>query len=216
MKTNQLMTVCFPSGELRVWHKTGMGSLTDLFNIGNKMRAMEGKSAANITLFQQSNATQEFIKVIMEEQGIQYDQVINVTGRGKSSRTEANLHLLVYAAQYLSTRFHYQVIDTFIKGKLLEWRDTSGDQFKLLNAAIDNHLPGRTNQDGDTKSNTGIYIQVAIRLKGKLLSPECAGWNAASAEELRERARIEEKLVGLLELGLVRDYDHLKEIIDKV
>lgn len=126
MKTDQLMTVCFPQGDLHISHKSMMGSLTDLFNIGNKIRVMEGKGIANMTLFVNSASTQEFIRIICEEQACHPDSVITKTGRGKSSRTEANLHLLIYAAEYLSTRFHYQVIDTFITGKLLQLRDDGG------------------------------------------------------------------------------------------
>ena len=135
MKTNQLMAVCFPEGTLHIGHLTKMGSLTDLFNVGNKMRILEGESAANLTLFVQSKATQEFIAECMAAQNVPYSDIIRITGRGKSSRTEANLHLLIYAARYLSVKFHYQVIDTFINNKILQGRDDSGDQFNALNIA---------------------------------------------------------------------------------
>ena len=49
MKTDQKLTVSFPEGDMNIWHLTGFGSLTDMFNIGNRMRAAEGKRAANIT-----------------------------------------------------------------------------------------------------------------------------------------------------------------------
>ena len=212
MKTNQLMAVCFPHGELHINHKSMMGSLTDLFNIGNKMRVLENKSAANMTHFIKAHATQEFIRVICEEQGCQPDEVIKQTGRGKASRTEANLHLLIYAAEYLSTRFHYQVIDTFIVGKLLQLRDDGGDEFKLLNTAIDRYLPGR-----DGKDNRGCYINIAkiIRSRCNLVKPEnVPTWNQPEADSLAQTKRydLQHKLVSLLELGVVRDWDHLKDL----
>ena len=210
MKTNQLMTVCFPEGTLRIGHLTKMGSLTDLFNIGNKMRVLEGKSPANITHFVNSKDTQDFITEIVSAQGIQRETVVRTTGRGKSSRTEANLHLLIYAAQYLSTKFHYQVIDTFINNKILQWRDDSGDQFIALNIAIDAYLPDRQGKD-----NKGVFIQVAKRLKTKLLS-EDGNWNDATFEQLEARAKMEKSLVQFLQLGMVRDYEHLKEVIAKL
>ena len=210
MKTDQIMTVCFPEGALHIGHKTKMGSLTDLFNIGNKMRALEGKSPANMTLFVQSKATQDFIAECMEAQNLPYDAVICKAGRGKASRTEASLHLMIYAAQYLSVKFHYQVIDTFIKGKLLDWRDDSGDQFIALNAAIDAYLPGRHGKD-----NKGVFIQTAVLLKAKL-KPDGGSWNTASHQQLEARAKTERSLVQLLQLGVVRDWEHLKELIDKI
>ena len=210
MKTNQMMTICFPEGTLGIGHKTKMGSLTDLFSIGNKMRVAEGKTPANMTHFIQSKATQEFIAECMTAQNISYNDIVRTEGRGKSARTEACLHFMIYAAQYLSVKFHYQVIDTFINNKILQWRDDSGDQFAALNVAIDAYLPDR-----EGKNNKGIFIQVAMRLKAKL-KPEGDNWNTASALQLEERAKIEKSLVQLLQLGVVRDYEHLKELIDKI
>ena len=217
MKTDQLMTVCFPQGDLHISHKSMMGSLTDLFSIGNKIRVMEGKGIANMTLFVNSASTKEFISIICEEQACHPDSVITKTGRGKSSRTEANLHLLIYAAEYLSTRFHYQVIDTFITGKLLQLRDDGGDEFGVLNRAIDRYLPGREGK----ASNQGCYINIAkvIRRRCNLVKPENdETWNQSLANKDAQLARYEmqHKLVNLLELGLVRDWEHLKELAGKV
>ena len=217
MKTDQLMTVCFPQGDLHISHKSMMGSLTDLFNIGNKMRVMEGKGVANMTLFINSASTQGFIRIICEEQACHPDSVITRTGRGKSSRTEASLHLLIYAAEYLSTRFHYQIIDTFITGRLLQLRNDGGDEFGMLNRAIDRYLPGREGK----ASNQGCYINIAkiIRRRCNLVKPENdETWNQSIANKDAQLARYEmqHKLVNLLELGLVRDWEHLKELVDRV
>ena len=217
MKTDQLMTVCFPQGDLHISHKSMMGSLTDLFNIGNKMRVMEGKGVANMTLFINSASTQEFIRIICEEQACHPDSVITRTGRGKSSRTEASLHLLIYAAEYLSTRFHYQIIDTFITGRLLQLRNDGGDEFGMLNRAIDRYLPGREGK----ASNQGCYINIAkiIRRRCNLVKPENdETWNQSIANKDAQLARYEmqHKLVNLLELGLVRDWEHLKDLAERV
>ena len=118
--------------------------------------------------------------------------------------------MMIFAAEYLSPRFHLEVIDAFINNKILEWRDVSGDEFKALNIAIDNYLPGR-----DGKSNKGIYINTAKMLLGKV-NPSITTWNDATADELRERAVIENKLVTTLHLGLIRDWEHMKEIIEKI
>ena len=211
------MTVCFPQGDLHINHKSMMGSLTDLFNIGNKMRVMEDKGVANMTLFINSASTQEFIRIICEEQACHPDSVITRTGRGKSSRTEASLHLLIYAAEYLSTRFHYQIIDTFITGRLLQLRNDGGDEFGMLNRAIDRYLPGREGK----ASNQGCYINIAkiIRRRCNLVKPENdETWNQSIANKDAQLARYEmqHKLVNLLELGLVRDWEHLKDLAERV
>ena len=206
MKTNQLMTVAFSCGEVEIFHKTAMGSLTQLWRTGNMMRSSEGSREANITKFLDSGKTQNFIAAI-EKQGI---KAIEKTGRGKTARTWACLELMIYAAEYLSTDFHLEVIQTFIKGKLLDFRDESGDNFKALNVAIDKHLP-----DIENRSIKGIRIQIAKLIKHKV-NPEVISWNLATADDLRYRSEIEDKVTTMLNLDLVNDYDHLKEVIGKI
>lgn len=207
MKTNQLMKVAFSHGEVEVFHKTAMGSLTQLWNCGNTIRGLNGKSPANLSRFLKSSSTVEFISIAEKESGC---KAFEVTGRGNTKRTWASMHLMIYAAEYLSAQFHYEVIDTFIKGKLLDYRDESGDNFKAMNVAIDNNLPGRAGKD-----NKGLRIQIAKKIKHKV-NPEIVSWNFASSEDLRYRSDLEDKITMLLSMGLVDSYDHLKELIDKL
>ena len=171
------------------------------------MRVNNGMAVPQLNNFLQSQSTKDFIEVCERKTG---KPCIEVTGRGKNGRTWASIHMMIYAAEYLSTEFHFEVIDAFINNKILEWRDVSGDEFKALNIAIDNYLPNR-----EEKSNKGIYINVA-RMLLKKVNPELSSWNDASADELRDRASIENKLVTTLKLGLIKDWEHMKEIIEKI
>lgn len=195
-------------GEIEVFHKTAMGDLTQLWRVGNASRASEGKRPPNITHFLNSKSTQEFIDICKEEN--HGNPVIEKTGKGKNARTYASVHFLIYAAEYLSARFHYQVIDVFVNQKILEYRDSGGDKFKALNMVIDNKLPGR-----EGKSNKGIYIQVAKMLRDKCELGD-RSWNTATADELRQRDSLEQKIADILDLNLVKDWDHLKELIEKM
>jgi len=114
VNTNQLLTAAFPEGDMHIWHLTGMGSLTDLFRIGNRMRAIEGKDHANMTHFVNSKATQEYINIICKNQGCTRESVVRTVGKGKASRTEANQHFLIYAAEYLSPELRYLVMNSFL------------------------------------------------------------------------------------------------------
>ena len=207
MKTNQLMSVAFSEGVVNVFHNTAMGDLTQLWKVGTIMRVNNGMAVPQLNNFLQSQSTKDFIEVCERKT---WKPCIEVTGRGKNGRTWASIHMMIYAAEYLSTEFHFEVIDAFINNKILEWRDVSGDEFKALNIAIDNYLPNR-----EEKSNKGIYINVA-RMLLKKVNPALSSWNDASADELRERATIENKLVTTLHLGLIRDWEHMKEIIEKI
>ena len=207
MKTNQLMSVAFSEGVVNVFHNTAMGDLTQLWKVGTIMRVNNGMAVPQLNNFLQSQSTKDFIDVCERKTG---KPCIEVTGRGKNGRTWASIHMMIYAAEYLSTEFHFEVIDAFINNKILEWRDVSGDEFKALNIAIDNYLPNR-----EEKSNKGIYINVA-RMLLKKVNPDLSSWNDASADELRDRATIENKLVTTLQLGLIKDWEHMKEIIEKI
>ncbi len=207
MKTNQLMKVAFSSGEVEVFHKTAMGNLTQLWSCGNSIRISDGKSAANLTRFLSSEATRSFMEVAEKKSG---QKCFEVTGAGNKKRTWASIHLMIYAAEHLSPEFHYEVIDTFVKGKILDLRDEGGDEFKAMAFAINTKLPERGGKD-----NKGVMIQVSKAIKSKV-NPELCSWNNADADDLRYRLKIEEKIISLLELDLVKNYNHLIELISKM
>jgi hypothetical protein len=216
MKTNQLMTVALPSGTLDIYHKTAVGSLTDLFNLGNGQRILDGKKVINQTLFIKSKATQEFIQIIAKELNIKPEEIVFSKGKGKGSKTYAQLHFLIYAAEKLSPTFHFHVIDIFLSKHLLQLRDDGGNVFKTLNLAIDQWLPDRKG-----KYNMGCYIQVATLLRAKIF-PEIEFfeqgvniWNTdrATYDKQYLREDYEDKLVSFLKAKLIKDFSHLKEII---
>ena len=211
MKTNQLLSVSIGTEHIEAWHKTGMVSLTDLFRAGNIYRGASGVSPANQSLFIQSAKTQEFINVIKSKRKLNDEQIYSQTGRGKSSKTFVCLHLAVYAAEYLSAEFHYDVIDAFINGKILEWRDESGENFKDLNTMIKltaDKVLGKP-------SHVGHYTAIAKLIKSRI-NPDGDSWNTASADQLRARTKLEEKLTTFLEAGVVKDWEHLKELAAKL
>jgi hypothetical protein len=210
---NQLMKSKFLGRDLHIWHKTGMGSLTDIFSIGNISRGIAGKKAANITHFMNSKATKAFISIIAKRQQIEESEVIIKTGRGKSQSTFANIHLLIYAAEYLDPEFHYDIINEFITNKLFEWRDDSGEQFKAFNILLDNHLLTK----GDSR-NRYKYAECAKLIGEKVFNNKWKKgiWNRATADQLRQRTEYETKLIGFMEAGLVRDFSHLKELINNL
>jgi len=91
-------------------------------------------------------------------------------------------------------------------------------QYKAINKAIDDYLPGREGKSG----NRGCYIQSAKMLRKKIF-PEIKEdidsniWNTnlATSDKQGLRADYEDKLVSFLEMDLVRDWDHLKELINQ-
>lgn len=208
MKTNQLMNIAFKSGNVQVFHKTAMGDLTQLWRVGNISRVGAMAAPADLSKFLKSEKTKRFIAVC--ERNNDGNQCVAITGRGKNSRTWASIHMMIYAAEYLSEDFHYEVIDMFINNKILEYRDVSGDEFKALNIAIDNYLPDR-----EGKNNKQIYINVARAMRSKV-GLKLPSWNEATADQLRARGNVENQLTTFLRMGFIKDYDHMMQVLERI
>ena len=98
-------------------------------------------------------------------------------------------------------------------GLLLQRRDEGGENFKAVNIAIDAYLPGR-----DGKDNQFLFINLANLIADKFGLPEVEKgknrWNDATLHQTEARAKIEETLTIMLRTRLVKDWDHLKTLVD--
>lgn len=227
MKTNQLMQVAIAEHVLPIEHKTMMGSLTDVWKIGNAYRTKRGLPELDLNNWLRSPETLEYVRVVEQDLNVKcvdstpleirksalvknLTSPLITTKRGKGGGTWAHLYILLDAAARLDPNFKHQMYKTFVEGRILQWREDGGDEFLNLNIAIDAYLPEREGKD-----NTGIFIQVAKQLKAKILNPDDT-WNTASFPQLEKRAKLEKDLCNYLRLGMVRNYDHLKELIAKI
>ena len=233
MKTNQLMQVTIGQYTQPIEHKTMMGHLNALWDYGNGLRALKGLTPLDQKDWLRSQQTRELLLALSRkfntENQIGYSTTFEIddsgrtkissitkdnpfikTKRGTGGGTWVHLYLLLDAASWLDADFKLELYDTFINNKILQWREDGGDEFINLNIAIDAYLPEREGKD-----NTGIFIQVAKQLKAKILSPD-ETWNTASFPQLEKRAKLEKDLCNYLRLGMIRNYEHLKEVIEKI
>lgn len=236
MKTNQLMQVTIGNYTQPIEHKTMMGDLNSLWFYGNGLRAAKGLHPLKIEDWMRSAQTLEFV-VALEEKYKQGNclimngeenepiHLVNAghgrselsrpsrfikTKRGKGGGTWVHLYLMLDAAAWLDASFKVELYDTFINNKILQWRDDSGDEFINLNIAIDAYLPGREGKD-----NKGVFITIAKLLKAKI-KPDEDSWDKASFNQLEHRATIERDLCKFLQMGMIRDFEHLKEVAGKL
>jgi hypothetical protein len=209
--SNYVMSVDFFGNTVRAETEGTMVSLTDLTRAGNMWRIQNNLPPKTVQSVIQTQGFIEFVEVVKKDNPNQ--EVLKVQGAGGTKRTMAHIIIAIYFAEQFSPVFHYNVIKTFVEGKLLEFREQGGTEFKTLNAAIDLYLPDRQDKD-----NKGIYIQTAIKLREKLLGKgaEAGGWDSASVAQIHNRYECESYLTKTLRLGMVRDWDHLKELIEKV
>lgn len=196
--------------------ENGEVCLNDLVIAGNAWRHVNGLSSRKLSDITQTDSFKNFIKAASRVENIPEERQFHTTGRGRTSRTMGRLVVAIYVAEQMSPDFHVQVIRTFVEGKLLEFRDFGGTEFKSLNAAIDAYLPGRDGKDG--KDNKGVYINVAKKLREKILGEGATteSWNRANVQQTHVRYEYENKLCFSLSMGFVKDFEHLKGLIDKL
>jgi hypothetical protein len=212
--SNYVMSVDFFGNAVRAETEGCMISLTDLTYAGNVWRMTNGRKAYQLAAFISSDTLREYIAAASTVWGIPIDAFIKSEGRGNTKRTMGHLSVAVLLAEQISPFFHAMVHKTFLEGKLLEFREQGGTEFKSLNAAIDLYLPGRENKP----NNKNVYIQCAIQLRTKLLGKDAKAeaWDSATVAQTHSRYAAEKSLVQFLQLGMVRDYEHLKELIQRV
>lgn len=197
------------------YHTTGMVEMKAFIARGNSIRLSKGLDVYNAAKYLNGGDMSDFIEALIRKYGGAKETYIRVEGKGSKTRTVADIRVAVKLAMKMDSDFELEVIDCFIG--LSDWRLKGGDEFKMLNAAIDRYLPGRE----EKTSNQGCYINIA-----KVIRARCNAiparetdqtWNQESADKHAQAMRyeIEHKLVSFLEMGLVRDWEHLKELAGK-
>lgn len=205
------------AGENIPYTTNGLVVMRSFIAAGNAVRHQKRLPTYNAAQYLDSADMQNFISALVDIHGGTASDYLRVEGKGRNASTIADLRVAIKVAMKMDSHFEVQVIDAFIG--LAEWRLKGGDEFKLLNSAIDRHLPGREGK----VSNQGCYINIAniIKRRCDVAKPANATeqtWNQAIADKHAQAMRYEmqHKLVSLLELGLVRDWEHLKELVERV
>jgi hypothetical protein len=205
MKTNQIMHVSLGKGVLEIGHLDHFGSLNQVFSLGNAYRIESSMPALRQESWRSLQSTKDYISLVSKKIG---KQAIR-SKKGKNGGTWAHLRVLLDAAMYLSPDLKDEVIEVFVESKILSVRDESGNNYIELNAALALNAVEILGKP----SHRGHYITVAKVIKKRLGVED---WNIAPAVLLSERARLEEVLSRMLNSNVVRDWDHLKELAEKV
>jgi hypothetical protein len=203
-----LLTVKFQEGSLKILHKSMMGDLVEVFHLGNVYRLKDGQKPLPLAAWIQREDVKEYVDFLSEKLGKPSIE----RRRGKNGGTFAHLNILIDAATSLSPSFKHEVYETFINNRLLNFRDSSGDSFKDMNYLLALHAEKVLGKP----AHVGHFTYVAKAIRNKILPENHPGWDMADAYQLRQRLTLEEKVTTLLELGVVRDWDHLKELMVRI
>ena len=209
MKTDQKLIVNLGKDiQLEIFHKSGMGNLTDLWN---SVSRVERKTTSDVSRWIKSKRTQEFLEATSELLGIPVSELTDLRGKGKNTRTWAHINVIVSAMSHISPKVEALIINEFVQNRILEWRDESGNQFIALNSML--AMEARDLLGG--KATAAHYKELAMAVRTKI-RPSGSGWNSASAAQLSERTRIETQLTAMLRLKVVKDWKHLLHLAKEV
>ncbi len=207
MKTNQKMTIVLP-GNIIVNgnHKT---ETIDLSNLWHQTQLFAGKTNASLQKWLLTKKTQAFLSETSIATGIPIEKLVQVKGKGGAARTWAHINVCLSAMSYLSPKVEAYIINEFVKGHLFKWRDAGGDGYIELNAT----LALKAEDVLGKPAHKGHYITIAKTLKTRL---EVIDWNHATWKQQQKRTQLEDRLATMLKTGVVRDWDHLKELAEIV
>lgn len=231
LKTNMAMEVKISDDfSIEITHKDGLTDLSRVFEYGNTLRAARGRSEVRMQDWLRTENVCEFIVAhekltysnlkcalshLSKSKKYQVVGPLNClkVGTSRVNKTRADLLLTLKAAATLDPELEVLIYTIFITKGILDLRDKGGDNFKRLNAAIDAYMPGREGK----ASNKGIYINAAKKIRAGLGFESLADWNVqeADADCHEQRATVEDRLVVLLENGMVEGTKHLWLLIEK-
>lgn len=214
MKTNQILNLLFGDNKLTLEHKTLYGSLNALLNAANAYRMIDQHGQPiQLAALLNSVGFQQHVKLLEQDVMFTLDErgAWFKTGKGKHTDTSAHLMLLLYVAQAVSPRFHYEFNKRVVMGELCVWRDKAGDQFNDLNIALVLSAESVLGKP----AHKGHYITLAKIIKTRV-NPDNDDWNTATALQLKHRYDIEAMLCKFLQMKVVRDWAHLKQLAENV
>ena len=214
---NTITLTCTDFNSIMFGGGYSMVSLTNIINIGNHWRGENKMKPYQLAQFMNSAYLKSYIKAASLEWGISEDSFLSVSGRGQLSQTYGHISIAVLLAEKISPAFHARVRHVFIDGQILQNRLHGGEEFKRVNRAIDDFLPSPSG------NNKGRHINLALLVRDKceIVRPddeELQTWNQEAADSIAQQKRVKilEFISGIIELGVGRDWEHLKELVQKL
>ena len=204
MKTDQVLSVHFTKGLLHVTHKSLMVESKEFFEVLNAYRLAKGLSILPAANVMQARPIKEYI-AHLRSMGME-TPIKTSRGRGKSY---IHLKVAIRVAIDASPEFADEIIDMFVKDKLAWLRDIGGDRYLELTDVLQQYAETVLGKP----AHKGHYISLANIIKHR-----CGvdNWNSAAPENHFLRSQIEDRLATMLRAGVVRDWNHLKELAEIV
>ena len=211
MKTAQIITRTLNGITFTQNHKTEMVNLTQLVDNFNRrsdgvnkgipntseVRELQAPETKRLDNFIRLRSTNDFLAELALSEGCEQASLMQVK-RGKYGGTWAHPLVFVKLCCWLSPKFEVAALQ-IVYDHLLEYRDQSGDNYRLMCHALDIHKVVKNQFD---------YIRVATSITFACLgttNKEC--WNDATEHQLQRRNEIELFITNAVKARLLTDMD---------
>lgn len=206
MKTNQIMIR--PMGDFNVSQRTkdGFFNATALLKKWNEAKGMKKE----VNDYLSNKSTEEFIEALVQEENLDrgnYPYVKSKASRGINAGTWMHPLLFLDFAMWLNPSFKVKVLK-FIQDEMIKFRNLAGNSYpemcRAVRSIIHSEEEFRTKiRDIARSLNIIVYGKHEHEMRNKI----------AEESKIRELYELQLKVAEWIQLGLVKDYEGLKNTL---
>lgn len=159
--------------------------------------------------FTDNNSTEEFIKAIMQNEGLKERKSVLIQARGKNGGTWMHPLLFIDFAMWLNPTFKLSVLK-FVRDEMIKFRNLAGDAYPSMCRAIATFVP----KEHLTATISKIAKALNIIIYGV---HEHEQRNKIGDEnKIRELYELEKDVATWINMGFIKDYNGLKDALRKL
>lgn len=208
MKTNQIMERSM--GEFKVYQRTkdGFFNATSLIKQWNASRGMKKE----INDYLENKATEEFIEELILEENLDkgnYPYVKSRASRGDNAGTWMHPLLFLDFAMWLNPRFKVKVLK-YVQDEMIKFRNLAGDAYPQMCKAVYSIIPEKIFKEKISALAKSLNIIVYGKHENQMRN------KVGDASKIKELYELQLQIAQFINLGLVKSYDQLKEVLTKI
>lgn len=205
MKTNQIMVR--PMGEFEVTQRTKDG----FFDATALLKQWNGSSGQQkqIAHYTDNESTNEFIKALMLEENFKERNSVLIQTRGKNGGTWMHPLLFIDFAMWINPAFKVKVLK-FVYDEMIKFRNLAGDAYPSMCRAVRSILPEDVFREKVKDLARSLNIVVYGRHESEMRN------KVGDETKIRELYELERQVAQWINIGLVKNYEQLKEALNKL
>ena len=206
MQDKSLSGDCFDLISSNFIGKTNV-NLTEIAAAINKQRDEDGRPPYQLGAFLSSKSLADYIDAASKEWGVDQEEMLTRSGKASGS-TVAHMSVGILLLESADMKSKVKIHKALIDGWNNEFFQRGGTEFFKLNAALSMSF------GDDLNELANIAKLIRERILGEGAKTE--DWNTASVPQTHLRYEWENKMCDMLRIGVIRDYEHAKEVIKKI